>query len=120
MALSAQVKVRRNALSGGTMTINQGKKGIRQIAQKMPAVRDLNRAWSALTNTVSISASPIPCNDLSPRILTKPACQCLCLPIREEIDHHVSFKVDENRPVTAPTAPRPIVDTENAWTQTCA
>ena len=63
----------------------------------MPTVRDLNCARNTLANAVGISASPIPCNDLSPGIVARPTRQRLRLAIRKEIDHLVSLKVDENR-----------------------
>jgi len=43
IVLRARVKFRGGSLRGGGMTIDQSKKGIGKVAQKMPSVRDLNR-----------------------------------------------------------------------------
>ncbi len=62
--------------------VDDGSDGIAKIAQQVPAVGYSNRLWGALAAPIGVGTRAVAGNDLDPRMLTKPRCECLGLAIR--------------------------------------
>ena len=51
------------------LAVHKGLNSITEVAQQMPAVRDLNRTRCTLPRTVRVGAGPVACHHLDPGVL---------------------------------------------------
>ena len=52
------------------LSVNNGTYGVAEVAEQVPAIRNLDRIWRALPRAVGIGACPVACDDLDARVLT--------------------------------------------------
>ena len=63
------------------VAIDNGPHCIPEIAQQVPAIRNLNRLRRPLANAISVSSGAIARDDLNAGIFAQPASDRLCLPV---------------------------------------
>ncbi len=103
-----------SAPDGRMMAIDDGADGFAEIAQEMPAVRDLDRVGGALAHAVRVGAGPVACDDLDPGMLAKPLGQGFGLPIGQEVDNGVALEIDQGGAIPMAAPPGPVIDGEDA------
>ncbi len=96
------------------VTIDNGADGVTEVAQQMPAIRDLDRVWGALAHAIGIRTGPVTCDDLDPGMLAKPHGQGLGLPIGQKVDHGVALEIDQGGAIPMVAPPGPVIDGEDA------
>lgn len=91
------------------MPVDHRPQRIAQIAQQMPAVRDLDRRWRA----VGVSPRAVTGDDLDTRVRPEPSGQGLGLPIRQQVDDLVALEIDQGGAVAVAAPERPVVDAQH-------
>jgi hypothetical protein len=96
------------------VTANDSLNRVTKIAQQMPPITHLNRIRCPLTDAVRVGTGPIAGNNLDPGMLTQPLSEAVSLPIRQQVDHRITFQIDQNGPIPAAPAPGPVVNRQDA------
>ena len=65
------------------VAIDNATNGVAEIAQQVPAIRNLDRLRRALADAVCIGTGAIACDHLDARVLSKPCGERLSLPVRK-------------------------------------
>jgi hypothetical protein len=92
------------------MSVKDARQGVAEIAQKMPAIRNLDRFRSAGPNTIGIAAGPIPGDDLDTGMLFQPRLDRLGLAVTQQVNRSVSiFQIDDDSAVASATTPGPVI-----------
>ena len=104
----------RDPADDGMVPLHDGPHRVAQVAQHVPAIRDLAGSRGAGADTVGVGAGSVPGNDLDARVAAQPSCQRVGLPIRQQVDHGVALQVHEHRAVAVAAAQRPVVHPEHA------
>ena len=97
-----------------TMAVDQSLHGVPKIAEKVPAVGDLDGGRSPVPSPLSVGSGSVANDDFDPGMLLEPLGDCLCRPIRKEIDDAPAFEIADNGAVALTAAERPVVDTDDA------
>jgi hypothetical protein len=87
--------------------------GVAAIAEKMPAIGDVDRFGRALPCALGIHICPVSGDDLNAGMVAQPSGESLGLAIRQQVDDPVALEVDENGSIAAGAAPRPLINTKN-------
>lgn len=95
------------------MPVGQRVDGVAQVAQQMPAIRDLDGIRGALARTVGIGAGPIARDHLYTGVLAQPGGQSLGLAVWQEVNDGVALQVDQRRAVVVAAAPGPVVNAQH-------
>lgn len=90
-----------------------------EIAQKMPAVGDLNCIRGAAADALGVGAGTVAGDDFHTGVVLQPVRNCPRLAIGQHIDGAVAFQIDNESAVAPAAAPRPVVDADNAWRRSC-
>lgn len=101
------------ACGRGTVPTGEILDGITEIAEQMPAIRNLHCVGSALTNAIGISASTIAGNDFDAGLTAQPAGDSGSFAVRKQINDLVRFQVYEHGAVAVSALPGPIVHPED-------
>jgi hypothetical protein len=80
----------------------------------VPAVRDLAGLRGAGASSVGVGPGPVPGDHLDAGVPPQPGRQRARLPIRQQVDHRMTFQVHEHRAVAVAAAQRPVVHPEHA------
>ena len=96
------------------MAVENPGQSIAEVAQKMPAIHDLDRGWSAGPHTVGVGPGPVTGNDLHARMRLQPRRNRLRVAVGEQVDGAIAFQIDNDRAVALALAPGPIVDADDA------
>jgi hypothetical protein len=89
-------------------------KGIAEVAQQMPPVRDLDSLWRSLPDAVGVDAGAIARDDLHTWVPLQPRRKALGPAVRQQVEYPVPLQVDEDGPVAVTAPPSPIIDPEHA------
>lgn len=76
---------------GTAVTAGGGAQGVAQIAQQMPAIRDLRRLRRALADTVGVDPGPITSHHFDAGMETQPVGQAIGAAIGQQVDGAVPF-----------------------------
>jgi hypothetical protein len=98
---------------GAMLPLHGGSQRVAQVAQDVPAVRDLAGLRGAGASPVGVRAGPVPGDHLDARVPPQPSGQRARLPIRQQVDHLVAFQVHEHRAVAVAAPQRPVVHPEH-------
>ena len=99
--------VLRGTAGGRTVPVTKGLNSLSKVAQQVPAIGNLGRAWSALADAIGIGAGAIAGDNLDARAVTQPGGDGGSFAVRQQIDHLVRLKVHQHRAVL-PSAPIPL------------
>ena len=87
----------RSTAERATMPVGERLHGIAEIAQQMPAIRNLDGVGCALSGTVGVGAGAIARDEGHARVLPQPHRQGLGLTVGKQIHHAVALQVDQDR-----------------------
>jgi hypothetical protein len=104
----------RRTTGRGAMPIAQGLNSFSEVAEQMPAVGDLDRAWSALADPAGIGAGAITGDDFDAGTIPQPGGDGRGLAVGQQIDHLVRLEIDEDGPVSTAALPGPVIDAQDA------
>lgn len=96
------------------MAVENPGQSITEIAQKVPAIRDLDGVRSAGPNAVGVSAGAVAGNDLHPGMGFQPRRHRLRVAVGQQVDGTVAFQIDDDRAVALTAPPGPVVDADDA------
>ncbi len=97
-----------------TMAIDQSLHRIAEIAEKVPAVGDLDGDRRPVSGSFRIGSGSVANDDLDPGMLLEPLGDYFRRPIRKEIDDAPAFEIADYGPVALTAAERPVVDADDA------
>ena len=72
VAVRCDSDVLRGATGGSIVPVTKGLNGLAQVAEQMPSIGDLDRAWGTLTYAVGIGAGTIAGDDFDAWTITQP------------------------------------------------
>jgi hypothetical protein len=87
--------------------------GVAEVAQQVPAVRDLDRVRRAAAHAVGVGPGAVARDDLDAGVRPEPCRQGLGPAVRQEVHHPAALQVDEDGPVPVAAAPGPVVDRQH-------
>jgi hypothetical protein len=88
--------------------------GVAEVAQKVPAVRDLDGLGRAAANAVGVSTGAVTRDDVDAGMVAQPSPNRLRLAVGQNIDGTVALQIDDDRAVALSLAPSPVVDADDA------
>ncbi len=97
-----------------TMAVDQSLHGVAEIAEKVPAVGDLDGGRRPVSSSFRIGSGSVANDDLDPGMLLEPLGDCFRRPIRKEIDDAPAFEIADDGAVALTAAERPVVDADDA------
>jgi len=97
------------------MTVENPGQSITEIAEKIPAIRDLDGVRSAGPNAVGVGAGAVAGNNLHPGMGFQPCRHGLRVAVGQPVDGTVALQIDDDRAVALTTPPGPVVDADDAW-----
>nr|WP_236771027.1 hypothetical protein [Agrobacterium tumefaciens] len=96
-------------------TLHDILQGVGTIAQKVPTIGNLLCFRCSLPGSSRIRASSVPGDDFNTRMIRKPFRERVLLAVGQQIDNVVRFQIDQDRLVTLPAPPSPVIDSEDPW-----
>ena len=96
------------------MPVGKGMDGIAQVAQHVPAVRDLDGIRRTLAPPVRIGSGPVARDHFHAGVPVQPGRQGFGLAIRQQVHDGVALEVHQHRSVAVTTTPGPVVDAQHA------
>ena len=84
-----------------------------QVVKQVPTIRNLHRLRRSCCCCLSIQAGAIATDNLRSRMSTKPFRSAFRTAVRQQIDDLSTFQVAENRAISMPLAPCPVIDTQH-------
>jgi hypothetical protein len=81
----------------------------------VPPVGDLQRLRVKPTHGLAVAAAAITRDDRDPGVRRQPGIQRGGCSIRQQIDDPATLQIADQRAVTLPALPRPIVDADDRW-----
>ena len=87
------------------LAVNHAADRIAEVAQQVPAIRDLDRLRRALPHAVRIGAGPVARDNLDAWVLAQPRGKRVGLTVGPEIDDRVALQIDEDRAVATAASP---------------
>lgn len=85
------------------------------VVSEVPAVRDLDRLWSADGGTFGEERRPVTADHLNARPRGEPGRQAERLPVGQQVDGAAGLDVDEDGAVVAALPGRLLVNADNPW-----
>src|SRR5437660_6073767 len=86
-----------------------------KVEQQMEPIRHVLGLGSSFACSLCIGSCTVTADYFDSWMSNEPGCQCLSLPVWQELYNTVSFQVHEERTVGLPLAERPIVYPKHAW-----
>jgi len=84
--------------------------GVAEVAQKVPAVRDLDGLGRAAANAVGVSTGAVTRDDVDAGMVVQPSPDRLRLAVGQDINGTVALQIDDERAVALSSTPSPVVD----------
>ena len=97
-----------------SVAVHQPLQRVTEVAEKVPAVGDLDGIRCSLSGSLRIGSGPITSDDVHPGVLIEPSRHRVSGPIRQEIDDAPTFEIADDRAVAAATTERPVIDADDA------
>lgn len=97
-----------------SVAVHQPLQRVTEVAEKVPAIGDLDGIRCSLSGSLRIGSGPITSHDFHPGVLIKPSRNRVRPPIRQKIDDAPTFEIADDRAVAAATTERPVVDADDA------
>ena len=94
--------------------VRRRRDGVAEVAQQVPAVRDLDRARGAAADAVGVGAGAVAGDDFDARVRLQPPRQRLGPPVGQQVHNAAPLEVHEDGPVAMAAAPGPIVHRQHA------
>jgi len=88
--------------------------GVAEVAQKVPAICNLNGLGRAAANAVGVSTGAVTRDDLDAGMVVQPSPNRLRLTVGQNIDRTVALQIDDERAVMLAPAPSPVIDADDA------
>jgi len=88
--------------------------GVAEVAQKVPAVRDLDGLGRAAANAVVVSTGAVARDDVDARMVAQPCPDRLRLAARQNVDGAVALQIDDELAAALSSTPSPVVDADDA------
>ncbi len=83
---------------------------ISQVFAHMPTIRDLQRLWSPLSGSISISSCTISADNLDVRMGSKPLLDTLSFSICKKVNQLMGFQINNDRSIAFSPFPGKIID----------
>ena len=90
-----------------------GTKRLAKIMQKVPSVSNLHGLRRAAAGTFGIETGAVTGHDLNAGMALQPFCDRVRVSIRQKINNAIALQIADDRPVSLPAAPGPIVDADD-------
>ena len=100
------------------LPLHSGSQRVAQVAQDVPAVRDLAGLRGAVADSVGVGPGPVPGDHLDAGMPPQPGSQRARLSVWQQVDHFIAFQIHEHRAVAMATAQRPVVHPEHPGRRT--
>ena len=100
-------------LDGFPVPSGSGAKGLAKIMQKVPSVSNLHGLRRAAARTFGIKTGAVSGHDLNAGMALQPFCDRVRVSIRQKINNAIALQIADDRPVSLPAAPGPIVDADD-------
>ena len=83
--------------------------GIAEVAQRVPAVSDLDNSRRTLPEPVCLYTGPVARDHLDTGLPTPPSRRYVALPVaQQQVDHGVALQVNQHRAIAMAATPRPV------------
>src|ERR1700739_2695197 len=86
---------------------------LRQVVKQVPTIGNLHRLRRTCCCRLGIQAGAVAADDLRSRMSPKPFRSTFRTAVRQQIDDLTTFQVAENRAISMPLAPGPVIDTQH-------
>ena len=90
-----------------------------EILQNVKPIGHLQRLGSAFGRAIGIDPCTIAANHLDAWVLAQPLFNDTGRALREEVDHHMGFEIDDHRAVGVAFPPCPIVNADDGGSRRC-
>jgi hypothetical protein len=101
------------------MAIEQALECLTKILQNVKPISDLHRLGSAFGRAIGIDPCTVAANHLDAWVLAKPLFDDTGRALRQEVEHRMSFEIDDQCAVGVAFAPCPVVNPDDGGSRRC-
>ena len=98
----------------GWMPLHRLKDGSAAVLQQVPPVCDMDGIRRTAPAAIGVAGATVAGDDLNTGMGLQPRCKAVRLAVGQQVNDGMMLQVDEDRAVTLPSLPRPVVDPEHA------